>query len=412
MERYSIKEGELFKRGDTFDLENLLKQEATNRIQKLEDDYVLNVSEKDYINYLSEELRIDCPEVLFDDCSLVTRKVLVPNKYLPEHIGYFYQGELERTMYRLCIPFNGDKDVLRFCPSRFTMGGSGRFRFDYNEIYVDILDINDNGENVARDIKTYKDDLMKMVGFLKTDIERINQSICLYIPQVFKARKDKALKEQKIIADLGIPIKSKTSTNKTYSVPTVTRRIKEPLAINSQIAKPLVPTMAETVYQEILKVINTTGKSIERYPKTIENQDEETIRAHFLTQLSSSFTSFSSTGESFNHKGKTDIMIKHGDDVLFVAECKIWKGAKMLNEAINQLLGYLTWRDSKTALLIFNKDTAIQTVIQSIQESIPNHPNFVKMFKQSDAGWFDYSFHLTDSSDEIKLAVMVFDFKQ
>ena len=42
MERYSIKQGELFKSGDTLALERLLKQEATNRIQKLEDDYVLN----------------------------------------------------------------------------------------------------------------------------------------------------------------------------------------------------------------------------------------------------------------------------------------------------------------------------------------------------------------------------------
>ena len=253
---------------------------------------------------------------------------------------------------------------------------------------------------------------MKMVGFLKADIERINKSICLYIPQVFKARKEKVLKEQKIIADLGIPIKDKTGTNKTYSVPTVTRRVKEPVVINHQEAKPLVPTMAESIYQEILGVINTTGKSIERYPKTIENQDEETIRAHFLTQLSSSFTSFSSTGESFNHRGKTDIMIKHGDNVLFVAECKIWRGAKLMNEAINQLLGYLTWRDSKTALLIFDKDTAIQTVIQSIQETIPQHPNFVKQIGQRDKGWFDYTFRLTDSSNEIKIAVMVFDFKQ
>lgn len=336
----------------------------------------------------------------------------MPNEYLPMFIKFSCHEDLERTVYRLCIPLSGDKEVLRYLPSQFLLSGSGHFCFDHNEIYVDIPDVNGNGENVAREIKTYKDDLIKMIGFLKTDIERINKSICLYIPQVFKARKEKVLKEQKIIADLGIPIKSKTSTSKTYSVPTVTRRIKEPLAINSQVAKPLGPTMVETVYQEILKVINTTGKSIERYPKTIENQDEETIRAHFLTQLSSSFTSFSSTGESFNHKGKTDIMIKHGNDVLFVAECKIWKGAKMLNEAINQLLGYLTWRDSKTALLIFNKDTAIQTVIQSIRESIPQHPNFVKMIKQSDIGWFDYSFHLTDSSDEIKMAVMVFDFKK
>ena len=411
MERYYIKDGDLFKKGDTNQLEYLLKQEASKRIQSLKDDYVLNVSEIEYVNYLTEEMRIECPEVQFENCSVETRRVLMPNEYLPMFIKFSCHEDLERTVYRLCIPLSGDKEVLRYLPSQFLLSGSGHFCFDHNEIYVDIPDVNGNGENVAREIKTYKDDLIKMIGFLKTDIERINKSICLYIPQVFKARKEKVQKEQKIIADLGIPIKSKTSTSKTYSVPTVTRRIKEPLAINSQIAKPLVPTMAETVYQEILKVINTTGKSIERYPKTIENQDEETIRAHFLTQLSSSFKSFSSTGESFNHKGKTDIMIKHGNDVLFVAECKIWKGAKMLNEAINQLLGYLTWRDSKTALLIFNKDTAIQTVIQSIQESIPNHPNFVKQIGQRDKGWFDYTFHLTDSSDEIKMAVMVFDFR-
>ena len=34
MERYSIKQGELFKRGDIFDLESLLKQEATNRTRR------------------------------------------------------------------------------------------------------------------------------------------------------------------------------------------------------------------------------------------------------------------------------------------------------------------------------------------------------------------------------------------
>jgi len=412
MERYYIKEGDLFKKGDTNQLEDLLKQEVSKRIQSLEDDYVLNVSEIEYVNYLIEELRLECPEVQFENCTVATRRVLMPNEYLPMFIKFSSHEDLERTVYRLCIPLSGDKELLRYLPSQFLLSGSGHFCFDYNEIYVDIPDVNGNGENVAREIKTYKDDLIKMIGFLKTDIERINKSISLYIPQVFKARKEKVLKEQKIIADLGIPIKSKTSTNKTYSVPTVTRRVKEPVVINSQEAKPLEPTMAESVYQEILKVINTTGKSIERYPKTIENQDEETIRAHFLTQLSSSFTSFSSSGESFNHKGKTDIMIKHGDDVLFVAECKIWKGAKMLNEAINQLLSYLTWRDSKTALLVFNKDTNAQTIVDSIQESIPNHSNFVKFVAKRDLGWYDYIFRLTDSTIEIKMAVMVFDFKK
>jgi hypothetical protein len=412
MERYYIKEGDLFKKGDTNQLEDLLKQEVSKRIQSLEDDYVLNVSEIEYVNYLIEELRLECPEVQFENCSIEKRRVMMPNGFLPMHYRVSFEGELERTVYRLCIPLTGDKDVLRFCPSTFTMGGAGRFCFNSNEIYIDIPDPNGNGQNVASDIKLYKDDLMKMVGFLKTDIERINKSISLYIPQVFKNRKEKILKEQQVIANLGIPIKSKAETNKTYSVPTVERRIEKPIVIKHQKAEPLTPTMVEDVYQDILSTINTTGQNIERYLKTVENQDEETIREHFLTQLSTTFKDCSSTGESFNHVGKTDIMVKHGNDILFIAECKVWKGAKKLNEAIDQLLSYLTWRDSKTALLIFNKDTILQTIVDSIQESIPSHPNFVKYIKQRDKGWYDYVFHLNNSNDEIKMAVMVFDFKK
>lgn len=179
----------------------------------------------------------------------------------------------------------------------------------------------------------------------------------------------------------------------------------------SNLDESIFSMRSEDFYQKILEAINDTGKSIERYPKTIENQDEETIREHFLTQLSTAFKNCSSTGESYNHTGKTDIMIMHGNDILFIAECKIWKGPKKLNEAICQLLNYLTWRDTKTALLIFNKGTNPQSIVDSIKKTIPDHPNFVKLVKQRDMGWYDYIFHLTDPNEEIKMAVMVFDFK-
>ena len=175
--------------------------------------------------------------------------------------------------------------------------------------------------------------------------------------------------------------------------------------------EPNIPRTVEDIYQSILNTINLAGQNMERYPKTIEGQDEETIRNQLVSHLSTSFPEYSSTGESFNHKGKTDIMVKQGNDILFIAECKFWKGAKKLLDAINQILNYLTWRDTKTALLIFNKDTEIQTVVQSVQETIPSHPNFVKQINQgNNKGWYNYSFHRIDSNDEIIMAVMVYDF--
>lgn len=415
MERFREEKGDLFRGINTRDLLDSLKLKVSKEIQNLEDD-ILNISESQYINNLIEEYKIECPTMQFDQPKVKPRRVLVSSDILPNNFKYADPEEVERNAFRLFIPFVGDKEVLRYWPASiiFTGGGSSRFIIGNNEVYVDILDYSGNGENVKNDYNRYIDDLKKMMGYLKNEIESINHTMPQYIRQSFNARKERIKKEYDDVAKLGLPIITGDDTPKTYSVQTVEKRHFESPLVNSnqQKAEPLSPTMEDVVYQDILSAIYTTGKNIERYPKTIENQDEETIRAHFLTQLSSSFKSFSSTGESFNHKGKTDIMIKHGDDVLFVAECKIWKGAKMLNEAINQLLGYLTWRDSKTALLIFNKDTAIQTVIQSIQESIPNHPNFVKQIGQRNKGWFDYTFRLTDSSNEIKLAVMVFDFKQ
>ena len=49
------------------------------------------------------------------------------------------------------------------------------------------------------------------------------------------------------------------------------------------------------------------------------------------------------------------ILIREENKNVFIAECKFWHGQKAFGDAVDQMLGYLTWRDSKCALLIFNK---------------------------------------------------------
>ena len=58
-------------------------------------------------------------------------------------------------------------------------------------------------------------------------------------------------------------------------------------------------------------------------------------------------------GELFNGAGKTDILIREGDRNVFIAECEFWRGPKAATAALTQLFGYLVWRDSKSALIIF-----------------------------------------------------------
>src|SRR5262249_10958172 len=95
-----------------------------------------------------------------------------------------------------------------------------------------------------------------------------------------------------------------------------------------------------------LKVMGDMALMMERSPRTFAKLEEEEIRDHFLLQLNGHYEG-SATGETFNAAGKTDILVREGNRNLFIGECKIWHGSNKFAEAIDQLLGYLTWRDTK-----------------------------------------------------------------
>ena len=106
-------------------------------------------------------------------------------------------------------------------------------------------------------------------------------------------------------------------------------------------------------YSAIISTIKNHLSSTENNPKAIIRlHDEELIRDTILWALNSNY--FVASGETFRSNGKTDILINFNDKSVFIVECKIWKGKQYIEEGIDQLLSYTTWRDSKMALIIFN----------------------------------------------------------
>ena len=114
---------------------------------------------------------------------------------------------------------------------------------------------------------------------------------------------------------------------------------------------------------------------MERSPSAFVSIDEEALRSHFLVQLNGHYEG-QATGETFNYDGKTDILIRVDGRNIFIAECKYWGGATKLSDTIDQMLGYATWRDTKLALIIFNRNRTCPAVLESIQETVPPHPSF------------------------------------
>jgi hypothetical protein len=126
--------------------------------------------------------------------------------------------------------------------------------------------------------------------------------------------------------------------------------------------------MEEAEYQHILGVMESMAHVLERSPKAFHNLDEEGLRTHFLVQLNGHYEA--------GHGGKTDILVRSDDRNIFIAECKFLGGPAKLTDTIEQLLGYLLWRDSKTAILVFNRNRNFSNVLAAIPQAIMVHPNF------------------------------------
>ena len=81
-----------------------------------------------------------------------------------------------------------------------------------------------------------------------------------------------------------------------------------------------------------------------------------------------------------------------------------------MTDAIEQMLGYLTWRDYKCALVVFNKENAGFTEIQDkVPGLVKGLKNFQKQIDNQPAG--EWKFIVTSGDDESKsLTMQVFIF--
>ncbi len=136
---------------------------------------------------------------------------------------------------------------------------------------------------------------------------------------------------------------------------------------------------------------------------------EERIRDLLLMFLNAVFEG-AAAGEVFNASGKTDILIRAEDRNVFIAECKIWAGPAKFREAIDQLLGYLTWRDTKAALILFIRAGKTSEVIAKAIAEIEGHPNFkYTVTPREDGERHDFVLHPTNDPDqEIRVALLPF----
>lgn len=223
--------------------------------------------------------------------------------------------------------------------------------------------------------------------------------------------KKRIIQNDTTLKDVGIHIKPSESLSPTYTIPDpVFRRsvlVEPPAPKGTYISE---PTLNEKVYQDILQTIFDVGKVFERLPSTYSERKEQELRDLFLIFLEPRYKG-SATGETFNVKGKTDILIRHDNSNVFIAECKFWSGPKGYLDAITQLLSYITWRDTKTAIILFAQTKELSHVLTSIKDATQHHSNYLKFISSNHDTWLDYRFFMNgDRNREVMLNVLIFHF--
>lgn len=133
---------------------------------------------------------------------------------------------------------------------------------------------------------------------------------------------------------------------------------------------------------------------------------EEALRDLLLGTLNG-YWKGAAAGELFNGEGKTDILIRENGRNVFIAECKVWGGASKATSALDQLLSYLVWRDTKAAVIMFIKNTRATEIVGRLHEAVRGHPRHLLTVKDPDPELrADYVFSTTDGERRIELAVI------
>jgi hypothetical protein len=383
-------------------------EQLKETVRRENPDYILNVNPADYIAHLVSTLSIDPLVLHFDNVEGSSREEMIPAEQFPSLAFFVDPGQsYSKPVITYHIPVTGDIELLKCIPNPHVLSTyevsleSGAICFDVVDFYGKPEDIKGQADLIIGTLKTQSD-------HLSNNISGFNAALQSEAESVFNARREELLKRTNTLAALGIPIRKATNVPQTFAVPAQRKQIAPRPTPTGSSAKPPHPTLDEGIYQEILQTIHDVGKVFERLPRTYADKDEEALRDHLILQLEPRFV-YSTTGETFNKTGKTDILVRHEKNNIFVAECKFWGGAKKHFETIDQVLSYLTWRDSKTAIVYFMNTKEMAAPLKAIEEETAKHQCFVKFNGRKYASWFDYTFHLPgDDGVHIRLSILCF----
>ncbi len=389
-----------FSEVDSYSFIDQVTQLVKKEILKQSKEYILGVDEEQFKTYLLDKFTVEPLEIYFSK-----ENISYPQKTVEWVEGQYRRNEkYETTVYtfKISYPFTGDSATFKVKPNAFLLSTEDVYIDDYKKTVSFFIRMYDQNPEQFNSKKTeYQRRAFANYPSVNQVIHSWNDKLKELVQSLFHTQKEVYLKENNFFE--AVKVKIDPDTKSVFAAPTVQRKIipQPSIAKNKEFSSE--PTVAKEVYEDILKVIYDSGKSMEKKPALYQGKDEEGLRDQFLFILETRYVASMATGETFNRGGKTDIILKYANDGsnLFVAECKFWHGSGEFLKAISQLFDrYLTWRDSKVALIMFVTNKEFTSVLQTVETDVKKHEYFIRAAGKRGESSFSYIFCLPQDKNK------------
>ena len=307
---------------------------------------------------------------------------------------------------KIKLPFHVDPEIFRCRPGSYDLNPPLYDVLNRNEVvyYIDYTTKGREPEEIREEIEEELDRWLekveKYVGNLNDNIEQMQEKLRGKARSAIESRREEVETKKQVMNELGVDAGG--SGDQGYVVPEKKRDIEVPTS-SGEDSPEILP---DRTFLDILEIIDDLGINIERSAERLRDLDEESLRDIFLAGINSHYVGLA-TGESFNRSGKTDILLRHNNENLFVGECKFWKGQSQYKDAIDQLLDNLTVRDTHASLLVFSRNRKYSQMEDRVEEATKDHEQFEAQL--SEFANHDIYRLQSSSGTPIKIAVKTFD---
>jgi len=368
-------------------------------LDKESPDYLLQVDFEEYLNHLVS--RCEWQPLEWDESQMTNEQFTATIEQSdPWESRRTYRSNVQKFRLRIPVSTHPQRDdYLKFLPSTYPLSAEPDWTFYGNSLVIEV-------DATEAAVKSALKKVNDWFGRRNKDIEEGNKTLRDRIRPIWESRRQRLEQQYQTanaeLAKLNIPLhRDADARAKPVEI--------KPRELQTVIEKPMPKGKPEPYLKRedavgLVDFIEQYARQLEITPRTYSKMDEEEIRDLVIGMMNTNYRG-AATAETFNKLGKTDIRLRVDAGNVLICECKFWNGPKAYGQAIEQLFGYLTWRESYGVLISFCTRKDMTVAIAKAKRAAETHASYSSgsLAKSSESRFTTRQKHPQDSAKSVEI---------